>query len=162
MQRIIPNLWFDTQAEEAAVFYVSLFPRAAVKRTTYYGASGAQVSGMPEGSVLTVEYTLDGQDYIAINGGPVFHFTPAISLMVQCDTQAEIDRLWDAFCREGEPGECGWLTDRYGLSWQIVPRELDALLSDPDPVKAERVNQAMLKMKKLDMAELRRAYEGGA
>ncbi|SBV97957.1 conserved hypothetical protein [uncultured Eubacteriales bacterium] len=158
MQKIITNLWFDTQAEEAAKFYVSLFKNSAVSKTTYYGASGAKVSGMLEDSVLTVEYTLDGQGYIAINGGPVFAFTPAISLMVNCDTQEEVDRLWDAFCKEGEPGECGWLTDKFGLSWQIVPVELNQLLSDPDPVKAEKVNSAMLTMKKLDIAQLRKAY----
>lgn len=158
MQKIITNLWFDTQAEEAAKFYVSLFRNAAIRRTTYYGASGAQVSGMPEGSVLTVEYTLDGQDYMAINGGPVFQFTPAISLMVNCDTQEEVDRLWDAFCAEGEPSECGWLTDKFGLSWQIVPTEMNELLADPDPVKVEKVNAAMFSMKKLDIAALRKAY----
>ena len=160
MQKIIPNLWFDTQAEEAARFYVSLFENASIRRTTYYGAASAQVSGMPEGSVLTVEYHLDGQDYIAINGGPVFQFTPAISLMVHCDTQEEIDRLWDAFCEEGEPSECGWLIDKFGLSWQIVPTALDRLLADPDPVKVERVNSAMLQMKKLDLAGLLAAHQG--
>lgn len=160
MQKIIPNLWFDTQAEDAAKFYVSLFRDSAIRKVTHYGTSGAQVSGMPKGSVLTVEYTLDGQDYIAINGGPVFTFTPAISLMVNCDSQEEIDRLWDAFCEEGQPGECGWLTDKFGLSWQIVPAELDRLMADPDPVKAERVASAMFAMKKLDMAELRKAYDG--
>lgn len=160
MQKIIPNLWFDTQAEEAARFYISLFKDSSIRKITRYGASGAAVSGMPAGTVLTVEYTLDGQDYIAINGGPVFSFTPAVSLMVNCDSQAEIDRLWNAFCAEGEPSECGWLTDKYGLSWQIVPAELERLLSDPDPVRVERVNSAMLKMKKLDIGELWRAYQG--
>ena len=159
MQKIVPNLWFDTRAEAAAQFYVSLFQNSAIRKVTCYGASGAKVSGMPEGSVLTVEYTLDGQDYLAINGGPVFSFTPAISLMVNCDSQEEVDRLWNAFCQEGEPGECGWLTDKFGLSWQIVPAELNDLLTDPDPVKAEKVNSAMLTMKKLDIAQLRRAYD---
>lgn len=160
MQKIVANLWFDTQAEEAANFYVSLFKNSAIRNVTYYGASGAKVSGMPEGSVLTVEYTLDGQDYIAINGGPVFTFTPALSLMVNCDSQAEVDRLWDALCEEGQPGECGWLTDKFGLSWQIVPTELNELIADPDPVKVERVYSAMFGMKKLDIAQLRQAYNG--
>lgn len=158
MQKIIPNLWFDTQAEEAARFYVSLFPEASVGTISHYGASGAQVAGKPEGSVLTVEFTLQGQTYVAINGGPVFSFTPAVSLMVICESQAEVDRLWDAFCEEGQGGECGWLTDKYGVSWQIVPRELTEMLRDPDAKKVEQVTRVMLKMGKLDMAQLREAY----
>lgn len=160
MQKVITNLWFDTQAEEAAGFYTSLIPNSAITKVTRYGHAGAEVSGMPEGTVLTVAFTLDGQSFIAINGGPVFQFTPAISLMISCQSQAEIDRLWDAFGREGEPGECGWITDKYGLSWQIVPEEMNRMLEDPDPARVERVNSAMLKMKKLDVEGLRRAYEG--
>lgn len=150
-------MWFDTQAEEAANFYVSLFKNSSIHNITYYGPSGAKVSGMPEGSVVTVEYSLDGQEYIAINGGPIFTFTPAISLMVNCDTQEEIDRLWTEFCEEGKPEECGWVTDKFGLSWQIVPSELKELLANPDPVKVENVNRAMFSMKKLDIEQLKKA-----
>jgi len=157
MQDIITNLWFDTQAKEAAEFYVSLFHDGHIHKITYYGPSGAKVSGMPEGSVVTVEYSLAGQEFIAINGGPAFTFTPAMSLMVNCDTQEEIDRLWSAFCEEGKPEECGWLTDKYGLSWQIVPTELTELLANPDPAKVEKVNRAMFSMKKLNIKELREA-----
>ncbi|GMA08584.1 VOC family protein [Tetragenococcus halophilus subsp. flandriensis] len=157
MQKIVTNLWFDTQAEEAAKFYTSLFEDGDIHNITYYGPSGAKVSGMPEGTVLTVEFSLADQEYIAINGGPVFKFTPAISLMVNCDTQEEIDRLWEAFCEEGQPEECGWLTDKYGLSWQIVPSELNELLSNPDPEKVENVNRALFSMKKLDIEQLRKA-----
>lgn len=157
MQKIVTNLWFDTQAEEAAQFYISLFEDSRIHNITRYGPSGAEVSGMPEGSVLTVEYTLNGQEYIAINGGPAFTFTHAISLMVNCDTQEEIDRLWTAFCEEGKPEECGWLTDKFGLSWQIVPTELNELLDNSDPVKVENVNRALFSMKKLDIDQLRKA-----
>lgn len=157
MQKIVTNLWFDNQAEEAAKFYVSLFKNSSIHRMTYYDSSGAKVSGMPKGSVLTVEYSLDGQEYIAINGGPAFTFTPAVSLMVNCDTQEEIDRLWTAFCKEGKPEECGWLTDKFGLSWQIVPTKLNELLADSDPEKVENVNRAVLSMVKLDIAQLEKA-----
>lgn len=157
MQKIVTNLWFDTQAEEAAKFYTSLFEEGSIHNITYYGSSGAKVSDMPEGTVLTVEFSLADQEYIAINGGPMFKFTPAISLMVNCDSQEEIDRLWEGFCEEGQPEECGWLTDKYGLSWQIVPSELNELLSNSDPVKVENVNRTMFSMKKLDIKQLRKA-----
>ncbi len=159
MQKIVTNLWFDTQAEEAARFYTSLFKNSSIDSINYYGPSGSEVAGMPENTVLTVAFTLEGQEYIAINGGPVFTFTPAISLMVNCANQQEVDRLWDAFCKEGEPGQCGWLTDKYGLSWQIVPEGLEKVLSNPDPVKAEKAMAAMLKMGKLSLAELEKAAE---
>ncbi len=160
MQKIVLNLWYDTQAEEAAHFYVSLFRDSFVKRVTRHGASSASASGMPEGSVLSVEFVLDGQEYVAINGGTFFKLTPAASLMVNCDTQEEIDRLWDAFLEGGEPMDCGWLTDKFGLSWQIVPRSLNDMLADPDPAKVERVNEVMFKMQKLNLAALEDAYRG--
>ena len=158
MQKIVTNLWFDTQAEEAAWFYTSLFSSGSVDAVTYYDAAGAEISGRPEGSVLTVSFTLDGQQFIALNGGPLFQFTPAISLMINCETQEEIDRLWDAFCEEGEPSQCGWVTDKYGLSWQIVPNVLNELLLTKDPEQAARVNQAMYRMQKLVISELVAAY----
>lgn len=160
MQKIVLSLWFDHQAEEAAQFYVSLFPNSFIKRITRYGASGASVSGMPEGSVMSVEFVLDGQEYCIINGGSFYKLTPAASLMVNCDTQEEIDRLWDAFLKEGEPLDCGWITDKFGLTWQIVPTELNNMMTDPDPVKVERVNEAMLQMQKLDITALEAAYHG--
>lgn len=159
MQKIVTNLWFDDKAEEAAHFYTSLVKNSQILRIDRYGKAGAQVANRPEGSVLTVEFTLDEQIFVAINGGPIFNFTPAISLMVNCDDQQEVDRLWEAFSQGGEKGQCGWLTDKYGLSWQIVPVELYELIHDADPVKAERATAAMLKMKKLDAAEVRRQME---
>ncbi|MDR2855977.1 MAG: VOC family protein [Methanomicrobiales archaeon] len=160
MQKIVLNLWYDTQAEEAAHFYVSLFHNSFLKRITRHGASSAAASSIPEGSVLSVEFVLDGQEYIAINGGSFFKLTPATSLMVSCDTQEEINRLWDAFMEKGQPLNCGWLTDRFGLSWQIVPTELNNMLADPDPAKVERVYDAMFQMQKLDLAALEAAYHG--
>ncbi len=159
MQKVITNLWFDQEAEEAARFYTSLFADAEIIRTDRYGKAGAEVAGMPEGSVLTVGFTINGQTFIAINGGPIFKFTPAISLMVMCKDQNEVDRLWEALSEGGEKSQCGWLTDRYGLSWQIVPEGMDALVHDPDPAKAERMTAAMLKMGKLDINELKRLAE---
>lgn len=161
MQKIVTNLWFDDQAEAAAEFYTSLFADAEILRVDRYGKAGAKVAGRPEGSVLTVEFSLQGQTYIAINGGPVFRFTPAISLMVNCETQEEADRLWEALSEDGQKSQCGWLTDRYGLSWQVVPREMEALLHNADPEKAERATAAMLKMGRLDVAEMKRAMLAG-
>ncbi|MFV0351138.1 MAG: VOC family protein [Oscillospiraceae bacterium] len=158
MQRIVLNLWFDTQAEEAANFYVSLIPNSKIDNITYYTESAVDVTGMPAGTVQTVDFTLDGQEYVAINGGPIFKFTPATSLMIYCSSQQEIDYLWDALCKEGEPSQCGWLTDKYGLSWQIVPREMVRLTTDPDPKKLDRVMSAMFKMTKLNIDELVAAY----
>ncbi len=161
MQGIRPCLWFDGQADEAAQFYVSLFEDGEVLSVTHYGKAASEAAGMPEGSVLTVVFRLRGQEFMALNGGPEFKFTPAVSLMVACETQEEIDRLWDALSEGGEPGQCGWLTDRYGVSWQIVPAALDEMLSDADPEKFERYMRALITMTKLDAAELRRAYDGG-
>jgi predicted 3-demethylubiquinone-9 3-methyltransferase (glyoxalase superfamily) len=159
MQKIVPYLWFDNQAEEAARLYVSLFPGSEVASVSRYGEEGAKVAGRPAGSAMTVTFRLQGEEFIALNGGPVFTFTPAISLFVNCVTQGEIDRLWDRLTDGGEPGQCGWLKDRFGVSWQIVPTALGEMLQDRDPEKSRRVMSAMLKMKKLDLAVLRQAYE---
>ena len=160
VQRITPFLWFDDQAEEAANFYVSLFPNSRVGAVARYGPAAANASGRPEGSVLTVEFDLEGQRFIAMNGGPAFEFTPAVSFMVYCDTQEELDRLWDALSEGGKTIECGWLTDRFGVTWQIVPTIVGEMLRDPDPAKMEPWMRAMLRMVKLDIAALTRAYEG--
>lgn len=156
----MPCLWFDSQAEEAVNFYTALFKNSKIMNVARYDDASAQVSGQPQGSVMTVPFQLDGQAFMALNGGPAFKFTEAISFIVNCETQEEVDRLWDALTAGGQEVECGWLKDKYGLSWQIVPTILEELLSDPDPVKAQRVMQAMLQMKKIDSAGLRRAYEG--
>ena len=153
---ITPFLWFDTQAEEAAQFYTSLFPNSAVHHVSHYGEAGP---GTP-GSVMTVDFELDGQRFTALNGGPEFRFTEAISFQVSCETQDEVDHYWSALSESGEEGPCGWLKDRYGLSWQIVPTALPRLLGDPDRDKAQRAMAAMLKMRKLDIAELDRAAAG--
>lgn len=158
MQKITPFLWFDNQAEEAAKFYVSIFKNSNIGRVTCYGEAGAQVSGRPRGSVMTVEFQLEGQHFVALNGGPQFTFTEAISLSVDCKTQEEVDELWKKLSQGGEEGPCGWLKDKYGLSWQINPSVLGEMLSDPDPVKSERVMKAMLQMKKIDINGLEKAY----
>lgn len=156
---IIPNLWFDTQAEEAAKFYASIFKNAKVGKIARYGKQGAKASGMPEGSVMTVEFTLEGQDFIGINGGPAFKFSEAVSFLIYCDTQEEIDRYWAAFTADGgEEGVCGWCKDKYGLSWQVSPRMLDEMILDENKEKAERAMAAMLKMKKIDIAGLQKAF----
>jgi len=156
VQKITPFLWFDTQAEEAANFYVSLFPNSRIRRIVRFGAAGPG----PAGGVMTVAFELSGLELTALNGGPHFHFTEAISLVVTCETQAEIDRLWDGLLAGGQESRCGWLKDRYGLSWQIVPAVLPELLGDKDQAKAQRAMQAMLKMRKLDIAALKRAHAG--
>lgn len=158
MQKTITCLWFDSQAEEAARFYVSLFKNSCIGAITYYSPSAALESGQPENSVLTVDFVLDGQSYMALNGGPGFKFTHATSIIINCDSQEEVDYFWNALGTDGQYEPCGWLTDRYGLSWQVVPTELNRLLEDPDPVKAEKVMIAMLKMSRLDIAALRAAY----
>jgi predicted 3-demethylubiquinone-9 3-methyltransferase (glyoxalase superfamily) len=157
MQKIHPMLWFDTEAEEAANHYVSIFPNSRIGSVTKYGPAGP----LPEGTVMTVEFELDGAKFVALNGGPDFTFTEAVSFVVSCETQAEVDRFWDRLVDGGKPDACGWLKDRYGLSWQIVPTELFEMLADPDPAKAQRVNEAMLKVfGKFNIEELRAAYEG--
>jgi predicted 3-demethylubiquinone-9 3-methyltransferase (glyoxalase superfamily) len=155
MQKITPFLWFDTQAEEAAKFYVSLFPKSKILNTARYGDAGPG----PKGSVMTVEFELAGQRMIALNGGPHFKFTEAISLSVDCKDQKEVDRYWTKLSQGGEQSMCGWLKDRYGLSWQINPSILGKLLSDKDAKKAKRVMEAMLTMRKIDIAALKAAAE---
>ena len=154
--RINPFLWFDTQAEEAARFYTSVFDDSKIVSITRYGDAGP----LPRGTVMTVDFVLDGVRIQALNGGPLFKFNEAISLAVNCDTQDEVDRYWEALSDGGEKGPCGWLKDRYGLSWQVNPTVLEELLGDPDREKAQRVMEAMLKMSKMDIGELERAASG--
>ncbi len=154
-QRITPFLWFDSQAEEAAKFYTSVFKNSRIKAVTHYGESGPG----PKGSVMTVAFELDGQDFVALNGGPHFKFTEAISFVVNCETQEEVDEFWAKLSEGGQEIECGWLKDKYGLAWQIVPRALFELLQDKDAAKSQRVMQAMLQMKKIDIAGLRAAAD---
>ncbi len=159
MQKIVPSLWFDHEAEEAARFYASIFKDSRILNTSYYDDASAAVSGRAAGSVMTVEFELDGQTFTALNGGPEFKFSEAISFLVNCETQAEVDRLWAVLTTGGEEGPCGWLKDKFGLSWQIVPTILGRLLSDSNPAKAGSVIQAMLQMKKIDSDALQRAYD---
>lgn len=157
MQTISPFLWFDTQAEAAANFYVSVFPNSKITAVSRYGEAGPG----PAGGVMTVGFELDGQAFTGLNGGPHFKFTEAVSFVVRCRDQAQVDRYWDALLADGgKESQCGWLKDRYGLSWQIVPEELLQLIADPDEAKAGRVMAAMMQMIKLDIAELRAAAEG--
>ncbi len=158
MQKITPFLWFDTQAEEAAKFYASVFPNSKIRKTARYGEAGPG----PKGSVMTVEFELDGQRMIALNGGPQFKFTEAISLSVDCKTQEEVDHYWTKLSQGGKEQPCGWLKDKYGLSWQVNPAILGELLSGPDAKKAKRVMEAMLKMKKIDIAALKAAAEAAS
>jgi predicted 3-demethylubiquinone-9 3-methyltransferase (glyoxalase superfamily) len=162
IQKIAPCLWFDSQAEQAAALYTSVFKNSRITRVTRYGEAGREFHGKPPGSVMTVAFELDGQLLTALNGGPVFQFNEAISFQVMCETQEEVDHFWD---RLGEGGDerarqCGWLKDRFGVSWQVVPTVLLELIDDPDVEKSQRVTQAMLGMKKLDIAALKRAYAG--
>lgn len=155
-QKITPFLWFDGNAEEAARFYVSVFKSSKIVTTARYGDAGPG----PKGSVMTVVFSLDGQEFIGLNGGPHFKFTEAVSFSIDCKTQDEVDYYWDKLSAGGEPSQCGWLKDKFGLSWQVNPGVLGEMLSDPDPAKAKRVMEAMLKMKKIDIAALKRAYAG--
>jgi predicted 3-demethylubiquinone-9 3-methyltransferase (glyoxalase superfamily) len=157
MQKITPFLWFDTQAEEAARFYVSTFANSRIGSVTRYGDAGPG----PKGSVMTVAFTLDGQEFIALNGGPHFKFSEAISFSIDCDTQQDVDRYWNALTADGGIEQpCGWLKDKFGVSWQVNPRILGEMLSDSDPQKAKRAMEAMLTMKKIDIAALKRASAG--
>jgi predicted 3-demethylubiquinone-9 3-methyltransferase (glyoxalase superfamily) len=156
MQKIIPFLWFDNQAEEAVNFYTSVFKNSKIGATSRYGDAG---SG-PAGSVMVMEFEIDGQKFTALNGGPMFKFTPAISFFVNCSSQEEVDYYWEKLSQGGEKSQCGWLEDKYGISWQIVPTILGQLMSDPDAEKAGRVTRAMLKMTKIDIAALQKAYQG--
>jgi predicted 3-demethylubiquinone-9 3-methyltransferase (glyoxalase superfamily) len=153
--KITPNLWFDTQGEEAAEFYVSVFPNSKVTKVTHYGEAGPRPAGM----VLTVEFVLDGQEYTALNGGPEFTFDEAVSLLVNCADQEEVDYYWAKLSEGGEEGPCGWVKDRYGLSWQVCPTALIEMLDDPDTGRAQRAMQAMLGMKKIDIAALQAAAD---
>ena len=157
MQRITPFLWFDNQAEEAVQFYTSIFKNSRIGKTARYDEAGAKASGRPAGSVMTVEFQLEGQEFVALNGGPHFKFNEAVSFVVNCETQAEVDRYWSRLSAGGEEVQCGWLKDKYGVSWQVVPTILGKLLSDKDAAKAQRVMQAMLKMVKLDIRKLKQA-----
>ena len=156
MGKITPFLWYDTEAEEAATLYTSLFPNSTILSVNRYGAAGPG----PEGSVMTVSFELDGQRFVALNGGPAHPFTEAVSFVVDCSSQEEVDRYWSALTEGGEESVCGWLRDRFGLSWQIVPSRLPELLTDPDRGKSQRVMQAMLQMRKIDIAGLEAAARG--
>jgi predicted 3-demethylubiquinone-9 3-methyltransferase (glyoxalase superfamily) len=158
MPTITPFLWFDNQAEEAANFYISIFPGSRILHVARYTEEGAKAANRAAGSVMLVRFEIDGQEMMALNGGPVFQFSPAISLMVNCQTQQEVDHLWDRLSEDGEPNNCGWVKDKFGVSWQIVPTALGELMQDPDPAKSRRVMQAMLQMKKIDGDKLREAY----
>ena len=159
MQKITPFLWFDNQAEEAVNFYTSIFKNSKIKSVTRYGEAGAEASGRPKGTVMTVTFELEGQEFIALNGGPHFKFTEAISFVVNCETQGEVDELWEKLSEGGEKGQCGWLKDKYGVSWQIVPTVLGEMLQDKDPKKSEKVMKALLQMGKIDIKTLKQAYE---
>ncbi|MDD5206446.1 MAG: VOC family protein [Desulfobacterales bacterium] len=162
VQKITPCLWFDNQAEEAARFYVSVFRNSGIGRITRYGREGYEIHGRPEGTVMTVEFDLDGQPFTALNGGPIFKFNEAVSFQVLCETQEEEDHYWEKLSEGGDEKaqQCGWLKDKYGLSWQVIPKGLNELLSDPDSEKSQRAMKAMLRMKKIDMGKIRQAYEG--
>jgi predicted 3-demethylubiquinone-9 3-methyltransferase (glyoxalase superfamily) len=155
IQKITPFLWFDHQAEEAAGFYTSIFPNSKIVKVIRYGPAGPG----PAGSAMTVAFQLESQSFVALNGGPVYQFTPAISFVVNCETQAEVDAYWEKLSAGGAEIQCGWIKDKFGLSWQVVPTVLPELLADPDPAKSQRVMKAMLAMKKIDIAALKAAYD---
>jgi predicted 3-demethylubiquinone-9 3-methyltransferase (glyoxalase superfamily) len=155
MPKQIPCLWFDGQAEEAAALYTSIFPNSSVGDVSYYGPD----MPMPQGTVMTVSFTLDGQEYIGLNGGPQFPFSEAISFQIMCADQEEADHYWNRLTDGGEESQCGWLKDRFGVSWQVVPTELMSLLGDPDPGRAQRATEAMLQMRRIDLAEIKRAAD---
>jgi predicted 3-demethylubiquinone-9 3-methyltransferase (glyoxalase superfamily) len=155
-QKIVPNLWFDTESEEAAEFYVSVFPNSRIVNVTHYTDAGPREAG----TVMTVEFELDGQRFVAIDGGPEFKFDEAVSFAIECEDQEEIDYYWNTLTEGGEESQCGWLKDRYGLSWQVVPTGMEEIFADPDKGRAERAMRALLGMKKLDIAALRSAADG--
>ncbi len=161
MQKITPFLWFDNQAEEAVNFYTSIFNNSKIVSISRYGKEGAEASGRPEGTVMTMAFQLAGQEFVALNGGPQFKFTEAISFVVSCEPQEEVDYYWEKLSEGGDEKaqQCGWLKDRYGMSWQIIPSILAELLGDPDPQKSKRVMEAMLQMKKIEIAGLKKAYD---
>jgi len=157
---IMPCLWFDTQAEAAADHYVSIFPKSKLGKITRYGKEGKEIHGKPAGSVLTVEFEIEGVKFLALNGGPQFKFDEAVSFQVLCETQVDIDYFWSKLAEGGEEGPCGWLKDKFGLSWQVVPTVLPEMLQDPNAGRADRAMKAMLQMRKLDIAALQRAQNG--
>ncbi len=159
MQKITPFLWFDSQAEDAVKFYASIFKNSKIKGITRYGEEGAKAAGRPKGSVMTVVFELEGQEFIALNGGPHFTFSPATSFVVNCETQQEVDELWEKLSEGGEKERCGWLKDKYGVSWQVVPTVLGTMLQDKDSKKSEKVMKALLQMNKIDIATLKQSYE---
>lgn len=159
MQKITPFLWFDNQAEEAAKFYTSVFKNSKIVSTTRYDEAGAKASGRPKGTAMVVAFELDGQKFTALNGGPHFKFTEAVSFVINCKTQEEVDYFWEKLSAGGKESQCGWLKDKYGLSWQVVPTILIELLQDKDAAKAKRVMEAMLKMSKIDIKTLKQAYD---
>jgi predicted 3-demethylubiquinone-9 3-methyltransferase (glyoxalase superfamily) len=159
-QKITPCLWFDTEGEGAAKFYVSIFENSKIAQVTHYGEAGKEVHGHKPGSVLTVLFQLNGQEFMALNGGPNFKFTEAVSLMIPCDTQEEIDYYWGKLSADPNAEVCGWLKDKYGLSWQVAPTNFGELLGDPNSEKSQRAMAAMMQMKKLDIAKLQKAYDG--
>jgi predicted 3-demethylubiquinone-9 3-methyltransferase (glyoxalase superfamily) len=161
-QKISPFLWFDNQAEEAANFYVSVFKNSRIKAVSRYGEAGRAVHGREPGSVMVVDFELDGQSFAALNGGPLFKFNEAVSFQVNCDSQAEIDHFWTALTEGGRESQCGWLKDKFGLSWQIVPSQLPQIMSGGDAARQDRVMTAVMAMKKFDIAALQRAYDGHA
>lgn len=160
IKRIAPCLWFDDQAEDAAKFYTSIFRNSKIVSTTHYGEAGKEIHGRPVGSVMTVAFELDGQPFTALNGGPVFQFNEAISLQIKCETQQEVDYYWTKLTAGGDvkAQQCGWLKDKFGVSWQVVPTELENMLRTEDPQKSENVMNAVLRMKKLDLNQLRQVY----
>ena len=160
MNKIIPNLWYNKNAEEAVNFYTSIFKNSKIKDKSYYGEASSKVAEMPKGSLLSIEFELDGNEFLAINGGPAFKFTEAVSFMIDCKNQEEVDYFWDKLTEGGEESVCGWLKDKYGLSWQVVPTILNEMLKDKDAERAERVMKAMLDMKKIIISDLEKAYGG--
>jgi predicted 3-demethylubiquinone-9 3-methyltransferase (glyoxalase superfamily) len=161
LNKIVTSLWFDKNAEEAVNFYSTIFKNFKVGRKMYYGSEGQEIHGMPEGTLLTIEFEIEGQQFIGLNGGPIFKFSEAISFIINCDTQDEIDYYWYNL-GDGNPEtqQCGWMKDKFGVSWQVVPLKLDDMIADPDKTKADRAMRAMLQMKKLDIAKLEAAFEG--
>ena len=159
-QKISPFLWFEKRAEEAARFYISIFKNSKILGSTRYNDASSRVSGRLKGSVMTVSFQIEGQNFTALNGGPAFKFSPAVSFVVSCDNQKEINHLWNELSKGGKTGQCGWLDDKYGVTWQIVPSILPKMLQDRDQNKVKRVTEAFLKMKKFDIVTLKRAYKG--
>ena len=162
IQKIAPFLWFDSQAEEAAKYYVSIFKNSKIERISHYGEAGKENHGRPPGSVMVVEFTLEGQKFMALNGGPTFKFNEAVSLLIGCKDQAEIDYYWNKLIQGGDPAaqQCGWLKDKYGLSWQVAPENFAEILGDPDDPGSQRAMEAMMQMKKIDLAKLEEAKAG--